>query len=425
MAILIVDDSPVERTLIRDMLATAGHVGLLTAVSAEEAFEQLGLNAPKESRPKIDLILMDIVLPGMDGLEACRLIKGQERFRDIPVIVVTGKEDAATLKEAFDVQATDFIRKPFAMIELLTRVRSALHLKEAMDAQKTREIELKNSAERLRVLFEHSPDAIYLCDLKGRFLQLNRAMVELSGFEPAEMYGLDFSCFNLLSEKEHSRAAEEMAKCARGLPFGPSEFTFIRKDGQAVPVETRSHPVEINDQALILTIARDITERKRAEEELRKAKTAAEAASQAKSDFLAKMSHDIRIHMNAILGMTDLALVTDLTPEQIEYLEAVKKSGEALLSLLNDILDLSKIEAGRLELEEVNFDLHEILETTMDSFAAKAHQKGLELFCHLTPEVPIYLKGDPMRLRQILVNLIGNAIKFTDKGEVVVRVWKE
>ena len=166
----------------------------------------------------------------------------------------------------------------------------------------------------------------------------------------------------------------------------------------------------------------DIDDQKRTAEALREAKEAAEAASRAKDEFLANVSHEIRTPMNAILGMTELALDTLLTAEQREYLAIVKSSADALLNVINDVLDFAKIEAGKLELDHADFSLRHVLGETLRALAFRAHRKGLELVCSIPPEVPDALIGDAGRLRQVLLNLVGNAIKFTEDGEVVVRV---
>jgi signal transduction histidine kinase/DNA-binding response OmpR family regulator len=183
-----------------------------------------------------------------------------------------------------------------------------------------------------------------------------------------------------------------------------------------------------NDQGDIVGvvgISRDITAIQQAEDALAQAKEAAEQANRAKSEFLANMSHEIRTPMNGIIGLTELTLDTELTPEQREYLGMVKASADALLAVINDILDFSKIEARKLQLDYVDFSVRDLLGDTMKALGLRAQQKGLELVCHILPDVPDALVGDPGRLRQVLLNLVGNAIKFTERGEVMVRVSRE
>jgi PAS domain S-box-containing protein len=279
--------------------------------------------------------------------------------------------------------------------------------------RKRAEMALRESEERHRSLFDDASDMIYTCDLEGHYTWMNAAGERLTGYSRAELLGMDITQLVLPS----SLTLEE------GYTPGRYSMNILTKDGREVSVEVAAQLVLRDGQPVGWQgVARDVTQHKRFEAELKRAKDAAEAATRAKSDFLARMSHEIRTPMNGVIGMLDLLDDTALTGEQREYLEAARGSGALLLSVINDILDFSKIEAGKLDIEPVDFDVRQCLTGALRALAALAQDKGLQLTWHVAPEVPDHLRGDPGRLQQILVNLVANAIKFTNRGEVTVNV---
>ncbi len=285
---------------------------------------------------------------------------------------------------------------------------------------------LASSESKFRTLFDSSRDAIMILDPKTGFVSGNEAAVQLFNCRDEEEF-TSFTPAQLSPERQpdgtpsNDKAGQMIAMAMeQGSHF--FEWRHRKADGNEFPATVLLTRMELQGRIYLQATVRDITEEKQAAEALRSAKEAAEAASRAKSDFLANMSHEIRTPMNAILGMTDLVLDTNLTNSQQEYLRMVKESGEALTALINDILDFSKIEAGKLDLDNAPFDLRETLGDTMKSLAVRAHHKGLELAFRIQPELPEWLTGDAGRLRQIILNLVGNAIKFTDEGEVVLEV---
>jgi two-component system sensor histidine kinase/response regulator len=286
------------------------------------------------------------------------------------------------------------------------------------------ERQLKESEERYRDLFENANDLIQSAAPDGSLIYVNRAWREALGYSEDEVSRL--SLIDIIHPDSMAHCMDMFGRVMSGEKLDQVEAMFVTKTGRTITVEGSSS-CSLKDGKPVATrsIFRDITERKRFEEELAKARDAALESARLKAEFLANMSHEIRTPMNAIIGMSGLLLDTELNGEQREFAETVRTSADALLTLMNDILDFSKIEAGKLTFEMMDFDLRGAVEGAVDLLAEAAQAKGVELFAMIYSDVPTQLRGDPGRLRQVLINLLGNAVKFTERGEILVRVTRE
>ena len=323
-----------------------------------------------------------------------------------PVIDSSGTIGVVVLLARHEQTADD------ALLNVLTSLGRQIGL---FNDRRHAELALRESESRFRTLADGAPLKIWIGEPDGSRSWFSRGWLDFVGQPLEALIGQGW-----VRSVHPADAAMILATYREGVEKRQSyqcEFRLLRHDGQYRWVIGRGDPRFDPDGrfAGFIGCNVDVTD-------IRTAKEAAESASRAKSEFLANMSHEIRTPMNGILGMTELALETSLTARQREYLSMVKSSADSLLTVINDILDFSKIEAGKLSLDLIPFDLRESLDNTMRTLAKRAHDKGLELACRIAPEVPDSLVGDPLRLRQIVVNLVGNAIKFTERGEVVVSV---
>ena len=278
------------------------------------------------------------------------------------------------------------------------------------------------SEERYRTLSDAAPDLVFIINKDDKVEYINNTAAKYLGLQPQDVVGRARSELFPPDISEAQRLGLQKV-----FDNGGAVYSFVNKAifcGREVWLDTKMVPLRKNSGLVtaVLGVSRDITELKRSEEILRNAKEVAEAATRAKSEFLANMSHEIRTPMNAVIGMTGLLLDEDLTTNQKEYLETIRRSGDALLSIINNILDLSKIESGVTDLEYQPFDLHRCVEASLDLVSADANMKGIRTKCEFDDNTPAVILGDPTRLSQILVNLLSNAVKFTENGVISVSV---
>jgi PAS domain S-box-containing protein len=344
----------------------------------------------------------------------------QQAYRDEQEIIRTGQPISLEEKETW-------VGRPDAWVSTTKlplrdkdqHIIGTFGISVVITERKRAEETLRESEEKYRTLVEKANEAIYIAQ-DGVFVFANRRMAELVGGAIGDLEGRPFLDF--IFPEDRGLVGSNYKKRIAGEDVGDAyDFRIIGPGGRTIWVSLSAAMIQWNGRPATLNMMSDITERKQAEENLEEATTRAELANTAKSEFLANMSHELRTPMNGVIGMIGLLLDTPLDEDQRRYAETVRRSGESLLTLLNDILDFSKIEAGRVELETLDFDLRALLDDLASMLALRAHGKGLEFICAAAPDVPAYLSGDPGRLRQVLLNLAGNALKFTHQGEVAVR----
>jgi two-component system sensor histidine kinase/response regulator len=340
--------------------------------------------------------------------------------------IVMSRMDALRSGTPVPVIEEQIIRPDGSIVDVEVSSTSFIYHKKAAALVLVRDIsERKRAEEQLRKLsyaVEQSPTMIAITDKNGYIEYINPRFSQIMGYAPGEVIGRHCSIFG--TNGPNSKTPPEFVKI---IPTGNEwrgEVLSAKKNEELFWEMSAFSPIRNGDGEIThyLKVSEDITHRKREEQELQKARAEAEAANRFKTQFLANISHEIRTAMNCINGMTELLLTTEITPVQKEYLELVKSSSASLLNLINDILDLARIEAGKLRLEQTHFDLQAINREIVKIYQLRARQKGLQFDYSMAPEVPANLTGDPGRLRQVLENLLGNAVKFTEKGTVSLRV---
>lgn len=410
---MIIDDNVTNLRMLARLLASQGYE-VRPVTSGIEALEAI-----KQSLP--DLVLLDINMPEMDGYEVCRRLKSAEHSRNVPVIFLTALHSTEDIVSAFKAGAADYLTKPFRFDELLARVQNHLALRQAHRA-------LEEQSKRFHTLVMNIPGVTVrrLCsDPDGPPAYMSDSIEELCGYSAEDFYAGDAKRSGLIHPEDLASVNKAIDEAVRQSGRWELEYRVLHRHGDIRWVQERGRSLSVagrNEPTYLDAILLDITSRKEVALELEKAKLAAESANRAKSQFLANMSHEIRTPMNAIIGLSELALRTKLSPKQEDYLSKINSSSKALLGILNDILDFSKIEAGKLELEKTTFRLDDVLKGLFELLWPRAKKSGLELTMRRESRVPNVLVGDSLRLNQVLTNLVSNAIKFTERGEVNILV---
>ncbi|MBG6188549.1 response regulator [Flavobacterium sp. CAN_S2] len=443
--ILLVDDLP-ENLFALEVILSDENYSCVKANSGNEALKIL------LHQQDFALILIDVQMPMMDGFETVELIRQIDKLKHVPIIFLTASMDnSVQIFKGYQAGAVDYMIKPLSpeILRAKVAVFVDLHTKNQellFQAQQLKKLNTDLNAQKLRSdyslsLIEASYDPLFAISPEGKITDMNNASVEVTGIERQELIGTDF--FEYFTEPE--KALEVYKKVFEKGFIADSPLILRHKNGKVIHVLFNG-AVYKDDKENVMgaaIVARDVTNQKRIETELIEAKIFAELATEiaeeakinaenakaiaenamkAKQQFLSNMSHEIRTPMNAIIGFTKVLFRTDLTYKQKEYLSAIKISGDALIVLINDILDLAKVDAGKMTFEKTPFKMDSSITAMLHLFENKIQEKNLKLIKEYDPKIPDVLVGDPIRLHQIILNLVSNAVKFTFKGKITVSV---
>ncbi|HBU70247.1 MAG TPA: hypothetical protein DEE98_07700 [Elusimicrobia bacterium] len=408
--ILVVDDEPQNIELLEALLEPMGHK-VVKASNGAEAIDKL-------SGGQIDLVLLDIIMPGMSGYDVLDKIRANNRTRRIPVIMITAINGTDEKIKAIEAGCDDFITKPFDKHELIVRISSLLRIQALHD-------EVDAALEYAESIINTIREPLISLDKDLRVVKVSRSFYEIFKVKPEETVGqLIYDLGNKQWDIPKLRELlEDILPRKSDFDNYEVEHDFDTIGRRTMLLNGRQIERGAGKERIILLAIEDITERKRFEIELRKAKEAAESASRSKSAFLANMSHEIRTPMNAILGFSQLLLHDkDITLKQKQHVETINRSGEFLLAIINDILEMAKAESGKTTLNRSSFDLYAMIDDIEKMLRQRADAKGLSLIVERNAELPRFVTADEAKLRQIVINLLSNALKFTQKGSVIFRL---
>ncbi|MFE3872536.1 response regulator [Flavobacterium sp. ZS1P70] len=436
--ILLVDDLPENLFALEVILSTEDYL-CIKATSGNDALKIL------LHEQDFAIILIDVQMPLMDGFETVELIRQIETLKHVPIIFLTASMDnTVQIFKGYQAGAVDYMIKPLSpeilkakvavFVDLYKKNQELLVQAEQLKKLNTDLTVQKLLSEYSLSLIEASHDPLFAISPEGKITDMNNASVQVTGIEREKLIGTDF--FNYFTEPQKAR--EVYQKVFEKGFVADSPLILRHKNGNLTDVLFNGsvYKDEKGNVLGVVIVARDVTDQKRIETELieakvfaelatliaEEAKSKAEDAMKAKQQFLSNMSHEIRTPMNAIIGFTKVLIKTHLTDKQNEYFNAIKVSGDALIVLIDDILDLAKVDSGKMTFEQTPFKIATSLSAMLHLFETKIQEKNLQLFKNYDSKIPEVLVGDPVRLHQIILNLVSNALKFTTKGEITVNV---